>query len=244
MALAYSEKLKYIFVFTSFFLLSCEYLIPPQESGLRQGYQKPVTSASQGDFPKPDESNTPEADTASVWGKVACYNEGEKELERFNIQVRQFLSTTYNPQNLPTIGCTDKHRGGFFFKGFVGFENNEALDLSNADQGALVMRQSGSYIDVHIDPGTTKDSTKPSKAIHPLRFLAVSVTSQISSSGEIELHFRDDTGIVTLKGRMSQNVFAGEFQYRNQTTWQGGSTGFSGTIGVFQIRTCKFFKCK
>ena len=243
MALAYLKKLKYIIVLTSFFLLSCEYLIPPQETGgPRQGYQKPVVSPSQGDSTNP--ANIPEADTSRGWGKVECYSEEEEEFQRFNIQVRQFLSTTYNPNSIPAIGCTDKHRGGVFFTGFVGFENDDELDPSDGSQGALVMRQSGSYIDVHIDPGTAQDSTKPNTAIQPLRFLAVSVTSRVSPSGETVLYFRDDTATVTLKGRIDQNFFAGQFQYRNRTTWQGGSTGFSGTIGLFQIRACKFFKCK
>ena len=232
--------MKYVLIPTLFLLISCEYLLSPQDDNIiRQGHQNTVPPISPGGSPSPAGPSQPEE---SEWGQVKCAHEATQEIERFNLHVKKFLSSSLDPSNLPGIGCLDKHRGGFFFKGSIKFEGTTGLDPSRLNTLAQMGILASSYIEIHVDTGQT-DEDKKKYEVTPLRLPIASSGNTMNVNGIVNLNFTDPRSTVSLVGTINQEIFSGEFRYQNSTTWKNTLTGDSGTIGFFQIKTCKFFQC-
>ena len=220
-----------------FFLISCDYLIPNQPTNSNQTTaQQPVTSTP---------SDTTSSNHNNPWGIVKCNS--ESEFQEFNKQVRQFISTKYNPNKLPAIGCLKNHTnaGRVFFKGSVSFEGGAALNPSNPSSSLKVAPQS-SYIEVHIDTATDEQrdkKIKPPVQVSPVLLSASSPVAGEVSNGQAVLNFKDSSGEVRLEGEIQGERFEGRFIYKNYKTWENPSEGFEGVLGTFAIRTCAFFKC-
>ena len=232
--------MKYALIPTLFFLISCEYLLSgQQDDNPRQPVQIAVPDTPPTQTPP---STDPSKTEESKWGQVKCAHEATQEIERFNLQVRQFLSTDIDPNKLPGIGCLDKHSGGFFFKGSIKFEGTGGLDPSRPGSAAQLAILASSEIEIYIDTGQT-DEDKQKYEVTPLKLPIASSGSAMNANGTITLNFTDPKSTVSLVGQIGQETFTGEFRYQNKTTWQNTPTGYSGTIGLFAIRTCQFFQC-
>lgn len=220
-----------------FFLVSCDYLFPRPVSAPRQPTdQQPVTSTPSG---------TISSNENNIWGIVRCNS--DSEFQEFNKQVRQFISTKSDPNNLPAIGCLKSHKnaGRIFFKGAVFFEGGAVLNPSNLSSSLRVAPQN-SYIEIHIDTATDEQRDKgirPSIQVTPISLSASSSVAGEVSNGQAVLNFKDSSGEIRLEGEVQGEFFTGQFIYKNYRSWNNLSTGFQGRLGIFVIRACVFFKC-
>ena len=216
------------------FVAGCDYLIPshnPASSASTNTIQRPVT-------PSPGSTGTGAAGSGgNEWGWVSCAS--ESEYQEFNRQVRQFLSTSLNPNTLPGIGCTHKQGGGrVLFKGSVVFEGGAVLNLSSPSSSLRVHSQS--WIEIHVDTADRLQKTRSSIQVQPIKLSA--------SAGNVDgrhavLNFQDEKGEIRLEGRIEGEKFKGSFFYKNYTTWKGDQAGYEGNMGMFSIRACRFFQC-
>ena len=224
--------MKFLSFLTGLSLISCNYFLQNQQPKdpnhiPTQTYQKPVTNPN-----NPTNPTTSGTKNPSSWGIVKCNR--IEDFQAFNLQVRQFLSTSENPNNLPGISCTNDHPGGFFFKGSIVFEGDAKFSKS----GTTLHVHESSYIEIHVTDGKNKPILKK-----PIELFAAPVAGKVSPEGLAVLNFKDSKGEVSLEGEVEEEFFTGKFKYKNYTTWEGAATGLSGTIGPFKIRTCMFFKC-
>ena len=213
---------------------ACDYLIPSRQpaSSSTRAVQRPVGSVNS--------SSGSGATNASgnEWGWVSCAN--ESEYQEFNRQVRQFLSTSFDTNALPPIGCVQKHAGGrVLFKGSVVFEGGAVLNASNPSSSSLDI-SSQSWIEIHVDTADRSKRTQSRLQVQPVKLSA--------SGGNVDgraavLNFQDDKGEIRLEGNIEGEKFKGRFIYKNYTTWKGDNTGYEGNMGIFSIRTCRFFQC-
>lgn len=225
-----------------FFLVSCDYFIPtqPQTNSAGTATQNVVTITTP--------SGTTSSGQSNPWGIVKCNH--ESEAQAFDTQVKRFLSTKQDTNQLPVIGCMKHHKnaGRVFFKGSVVFEGGAVLNPSNPSSSLKVNPQN-SFIEVHVDTATEeqrKNNIKPQITVGAIPLSAASPVAGEVSGKQAVLNFKDPSGEVRLEGEIQGvqgEIFTGRFIYKNNRTWKNPSEGFQGTLGVFTIRTCEFFKC-
>lgn len=143
---------------------------------------------------------------------------------------------------LASVGCTEeqyKQSGsGVFVKGSVFFEGGQKLDLSNSSQTLTV--NSSSKIKIIVKPVNQSPLAVDLNASP----IAGRVTGNIAV-----LSFEDEKGKVTLDGSFRSNdkgllVFSAPFRYENFTAFgRTDISGYSGTIGLFEIPVCGLFDC-
>ena len=217
-------------------LSGCDYLIPSHQpaSTAATSPQRPVTSTTSG---SPGHSD---GQSGSEWGWVSCA--ADSEYQEFNRQVRQFLSTSIDPNNLPAIGCMHNHGGGrVLFKGSIAFEGGTAMNSSNPASALRV--SAASWIEIHIDTADRSKKTQAAAQVQPIKLSAAATNAGDVDGRAAVLNFQDDKGEVRLEGRIDGGKFKGQFIYKNYTRWNGGNTGYEGTMGIFSIRACRFFFC-
>lgn len=229
------KNVKFLSFLTGLSLISCNYFLQSQQEEdpnyiPSQTYQKPVTNPND-----PTNSTTPGAKNTSSWGIVKCNR--IEDFQDFNLQVRRFLSTSENPNNLPGISCTNDRPGGFFFRGSITFKGDVKFSKSSNSSATFYVHEN-SYIEIHVTDGKNRPILKK-----PIELFSAPVAGQISPEGLAVLNFKDQKGEVSLEGEVGEEFFTGEFKYKNYTDWEGAATGFEGKIGPFKIRTCMFFKC-
>lgn len=71
-----------------------------------------------------------------------------------------------------------------------------------------------------------------------------SMASSNYSGNQIQFHFQDEFGRITVTGQVSQNNFYGTVSYQNAKVFDGSSNYASGTLGTFQVPACGFFRCQ
>ena len=228
----------FLFLFL-FFLVSCDYFIPtqPQNTSAQQTTQNVVTTTTP--------SGTTSSSQSSPWGLVKCNH--ESEAQEFHTEVKKFLSTKSDTNKLPPVGCMEHHKdaGRVLFRGSVEFEGGAVLNLSNP-ASSLKVNPQNSFIEIHVDLATEEQREKgiePKPKVNPIHLSAVSPVAGEVSGKQAVLNFKDPSGEVRLDGEIQGELFTGRFIYKNYRTWQNTSEGFQGTLGVFVIKTCEFFKC-
>ena len=178
--------------------------------------------------------------TVSAWGVVGCASPEASHIQHFQTHARSFLSSFMDIKTLGYIGCTAKDaqagRGGFYFKGEVSFEEDAKLNPSVGATQYLTPVADKSYIELHI-------STTTATPIKAFKMTLPPAGGKVENQ-YISLSFEDDKGSVNLIGQIdSKGFFAGEFSYENFVNYDGVSDAYSGTVGVFKIASCSFFKC-
>ena len=238
--------MKFIFIASLFLLTACQNWIrtaPPATvgSGIPIGYGGPQ------DYPPPSQTEEPEQESEPIppqgnFGDVRCHS---SQFEHFNQQIRNFLSTSFDPnQARYTIKCSkvDNRKGGFFIQGKVSF-NGQKFDPQSQSQNLTV--SSNSYLEIHIVDITGRAQTQAGQAIR----MNIDSYASIIRGQDASLVFKDTKGKVLLNGSISANkhnqlVFTGQFEFQNFTTWNGSSQGYQGAIGTFRIPACRFFDCE
>ena len=223
-------KLSHLFL-ASLFLLSCEAF---QNAPVHPGHpQLPVPpSTLPGHTPPSSGSQTP--GQVKEWGVIKCR---EDQLETFNIALRKFLSSTINPSTISTVNCSKRTdlKGGIWIKGKVYFENNAVFDPHSSSQNLNV--STSSHLEIHIKGTDGKQIPTITMRAEPY---AGTVRGQYAT-----LVFSNQRGQATLDGTIENGILSGTFGYENFTTWQGGSRGYKGQMGVFSIYPCGgLFTCQ
>ena len=218
----------FLFLF-SFFLLACggafhnspPAVYPP--TGYPPGGQAPT-----GPVVPPGTTTGPSETSSSAppseWGVVKC---NASQYNHFNQELRKFLSTTTNINNL-NVDCRGQKntKGGMFLKGSVEWEDGKSFNPSSHTQNLKATHSS--YLEIHIVPIIGSPRV--------LKMRAVRFGGEINKQS-ITLAFQDDKGEVFLNGGVQNNIFSGTFEYRN-------ATGPKGSIGTFSISACHFLKCQ
>ena len=186
-------------------------------------------------------------DPIKDFGDVRCHS---SQVTQFNQQVRNFLSTSFNPnQARYTIKCSNvpQWKGGFFLRGKVYF-NGQKFDTQSSNQNLTV--SPNSHLEIHIVDITGRPVTHGGQ---PIRMNIEPHASWIQGQ-DATLVFQDQNqqgkalGKVSLNGAVApdQNnrlIFSGTFEFENFTAWNGSSQGLSGSLGTFKIPACRFLDC-
>ena len=161
----------------------------------------------------------------------------------FNQQLKGFLSASGDVSGIANVGCTkeqyNQYKSAVLIKGSVFFEGGQKLDLSNLNQTLPV--STSSKIKIIIMP----INQKPPLAVD---LNASPIAGQVTGSIAV-LSFEDEKGKVTLDGEFRSNdkgklVFSAPFRYENFTIFGSADvSGYSGTIGLFEIPVCGLFDC-
>ena len=190
----------------------------------------------------------------SEFGDVRCHS---NQITQFNREVRNFLSTSHDPNKATyIIKCSPQQnskKSGFFIRGKVYFEGHQKFNPQSSDQNLTV--SSNSHLEIHIidlngRPVTLQWQNNQGQAIK------MNIEPQASTIRGLDviLTFQDQNtqgqalGKVFLDGSVqpdNQNrpIFSGTFKFENFITWSGSYPGLSGAIGTFRISACHFFDC-
>ena len=235
--------MKFFLIIFIFLLLSCEAFqqAPPATFGSGipiNNYNPPPVQEEPVTEEETDKKEIPDT---TDFGDVRCHPSQYKD---FNVQVRNFLSTSFNPQQANyTIKCypVKQWNGGFFIKGNVSFSGKK-FDTQSSQQN--LTPAPGSYLEIHIVDISNRPVTQQGK---PIR-MSINTFNSFIQGQNPSLVFEDQRGKVTLNGnvnknRHNQNIFTGIFEFKNFVSWNGSNQGLSGAIGTFTIPACRFFDC-
>lgn len=59
----------------------------------------------------------------------------------------------------------------------------------------------------------------------------------------VYLRFTDDLGYVQMNGQIVNQRFQGSFEFVNYVRYDGSRPGAAGTVGMFDVPACEFFRC-
>ena len=221
-------------------VIGCDALRPAPPATVGSGlpiYSNPTDTATVSSMP-----NQPKpTDTATQdFGVVKCHS---SQVNQFNNQVRNFLSTSSDPtqaQYIVDCANTPQWKGGFFIKGKIDFEGLEFFDTQSYNQNLTISRNS--YLEIHIVSTT-------GRPVIPTIKMGIETFASAIRGQDASLVFQDQKGKVFLNGTVSNNeknglLFSGTFEFENFTTWDGSNQGLSGAIGTFTIPACRFFECE
>lgn len=184
--------------------------------------------------PPPQPSSLP-TQSQSQWGVVKCH-EDQKNL--FNEGLKKFLSSTKSKAKMNWfVNCAGNIdlKGGAWIKGFVQFTDG-TFDPQSTSQ-KLVDISSNSYLEFHV-------ISSDNRPILAIKLNSIPYESQVDGQFLV-LSFQDNAGSVHLEGTLENNIFNGEFQYKNFTKYDGTTNNLdSGTIGRFSIPVCSLITCK
>ena len=259
--------MKFIFIASFFLLTACQdKIITAPSNTVRSGI--PIIQGDiQASLPRLPYKEPP----LGYWGDVRCHSSQHKN---FNQQVKNFLSTSFDPnQARYTIKCSKTdHRlkGGFFIWGKIFFDGQKFDPLSQSQNLTV---SSNSHLAIHIVDITGHFQTKTETPIKtnndsyasmiqmkipdlkdtkttetPIR-INIDRSASIIRGQNASLVFKDTKRKIFMKGSISSNtynqlVFTGQFDFQNFRTWSGSSPGYQGSIGTFRIVACRFFDCQ
>ena len=224
------------FGFGAFIFLTgaCGWIDPPPQNPYDSVLPFPETSGTHPSFP-----NQPSAPGEKA-GVVKCTQQYSPP--HFNQQLRGFLSVAGNVSHLENVGCTKEqfkqYGSGVLVKGSVFFEGGQKLDLSNLNQTLTV--NSSSKIKIIVRP--------INQSALAVDLNASPIAGQVTGNIAV-LSFEDEKGKVTLDGSFRSNdkgllVFSAPFRYENFTAFgRTDISGYSGTVGLFEIPVCGLFDC-
>ncbi len=226
-------SMKFFILFFSLFLFSCKGLLPPILGGGTTPPQKRTHPILIGTTPTTS-IPTPPA-TGQKIGVVKCQTQAE--MNQFNINLRKFLSTTINPNQVGSHACTKSISGGVFFDGHIRTNKPIVTTENNLD---IIINPEGSYIRFHFE---TFSPNKPNIAPIPFRYTYGSIDGQ-----QIVLTFEDSKGEVKMNGQLAtrsdgKRLFIGHITFHNYQRYDGQNPGYNGRLGDFAIETCHFFQC-
>ena len=235
--------MRFFLILFIFLLSACEAFrqAPPAiaVSGIPITNKYPPTVAPE---PVPtDETEKKSTHPLKEFGDVRCH---KNQFAQFNAQVKNFLSTSFNPQKANyTITCyhVPQWSGGFFIKGKIYF-SGQKFDPESYNQNLSF--SPSSYLEIHIVDISNRPVTNQGK---PIRMNIDSYASYIQGQNP-SLVFQDQKGKVKLNGTVKKNkhnqfIFTGSFEFENFVAWNGSNQGLSGSIGSFTLPACHFFEC-
>ncbi|MGI9549491.1 MAG: hypothetical protein ACR2M7_05935 [Bdellovibrionales bacterium] len=221
--------MRFLFIFLCFFLAACGQLFSPS-------FPDQSGSTSRGNLPSPGVTNTtipaPTSTNQKV-GVVKC--KSFFHTSAFNQNLRSFLSSTVNPQEVGDHSCTKKSSGGVFFSGKM--QTDKPIDKTvNQD---IIMIPESSYVVFYFETNT---ANKPNVAPITFNYTYGSVDGTAAV-----LTFENLQGAVDLNGQLitrsdGKFLFTGTIQFKNYKSWNGNQ-GSSGNLGEFAIEACNFFQC-
>ncbi|MCY4321466.1 MAG: hypothetical protein OXC37_03555 [Bdellovibrionaceae bacterium] len=229
--------MKFILVFLLIFSIACSDVFrtaPPANVG--SGI--PIVYPTNNDQNSTTQDNS---DSLSEFGDVRCHS---SQANQFNQQVRNFLSTSFDPNRANYIikcASNQQWKGGFFIRGKVYFGDQKFNNQSNS-QNLTVLQNS--YLEIHIVDVNNNPITGQGKPIK----MNIDTYSSTIRGQNANLVFQDTKGKVFLNGSVgfdneNRSLFSGTFEFQNFQTWDGSSSGLSGTLGQFRISACRFFEC-
>ncbi|NCN39762.1 hypothetical protein GW916_00795 [bacterium] len=178
------------------------------------------------------------------WGEiVSAPNTSQAQ---FQAGVQAFLSNIAepdgNPINLGTVDGRSNQPTGIWFYGSAGLSGA----FNPGGQNSLQVASAGSELRLSIIDSYVGQLNADQEQIKEVPIYLSQASSSFQVTGWVngnkaQINYKDDMGIIQLQGTFDSNWFTGTVNFQNYTAIQGAPA--SGSLGVFAIRTCGFFKC-
>lgn len=161
----------------------------------------------------------PQVPSGNVNGSTEGYIFGDNAAT-FNQNIKVLVSATVDPQD---VGNVD-HRTGVILKGRIPLNGNMMIAKDSA-----------------IELVITDDKKDENGQTYEPIVIRVKGSGGSVNGQSINMNFADGYGTISLTGTYNQTHFDGVLNFKNNTAYQGRS---SGTLGRFQIPLCAMFVCQ
>lgn len=153
---------------------------------------------------------------------------------QFQEAVTGFMSGSVPEDAVGYVSAQGERNTGFYIGGYVPLSSGSLRGYSN--QRVNISSSARLLIQVYdYFPNQTELANLP--AIYLTR------AEGVVEGNFAYIKFYDNYGMVEMEGEFDQSMFRGQFRYANSVHAEDGVQPHEGTIGDFEIPTCRFFVC-